>query len=356
MKLTFFERLTITDKHRQDWYRAVAKVTKDGLSMFDALDKMAVEFAKIKHPMTPLVQIVLLRLRGAGVSHSGQNQRTLGTELIGLVPEDEAMMVQAGDKSGKIYAGLSNAADLVKTKSTLKSSVMSSLRKPVGYILAMNALLLYLSVKLLPSFEKSKPREFWPGRAQLLGSLADHSVLIVSVVGVLLVACAIGVKWLVPNWANETRDRFDRWVFPFTLIAAINGASFLKMIASYINSGTGFVEAVMQVNATATPYVRYQCAKLLDLVKRGRRGEEALCQLAIVPQRYHWIIVVYGLSGDPAKTYERIAEEMVEGVQTVVKTVFEYVISSAILAVIGLLAFWIYGSMFDIALSTPQPQ
>lgn len=355
MKLTFWQRAAITADHRKEWYRALGKIATDGLPIFDALDKMAVEFAKTKHPLTPMVKLVLLRLRGAGVSRPGQHRRTLGSELFGMVPDDEAMMIQAGDMSGRIATGLNNAAGLVETKGTLKASIVGALLKPVGYVLAMNGLLIFMSTKLLPSFEKNKPRETWPSRAQLLGSVSDHSFLIAGTVTSLMVGLALGLKWLVPNWTGDTREKFDRSVFPFTLIAAITGASFLTTLSGYISAGTPFAEAVKNVSGTATPYMQYQCGKLLDLMKRGRRPEDALCQLAIVPPRYHWIISVYAMSGDAAKAYQTIAEEMVLGVQAFVQRLFGYVISNLLLVAIGFMAFWIYGSMFDIALSNSHP-
>lgn len=351
MKLTFLQQMAISGDHRKEWYRALAKIAGDGLPVFEALERMGVEFAKTKHPLAPLVTLVLLRLRGAGVSKPGQQRRTLGSELIGMVPDDEAMLIQAGDMSGRIAAGLSNAANLVDTKGKLKSSVIGSLLKPVGYVLGLNGLLLFLSVKLLPSFEKNKPRASWPERAQVLGAIADHSVLIAVSVVVLLILAGVALTWIVPKWTGETRDRFDKHVFPFTLVAAINGASFLTTLSGYIAAGTPFVEAVKNVAASATPYIQSQCAKLLDGMKRGRRPEEALCQLAIVPPRYHWIISVYAMSGDTAKAYETIAEEMVSGVQAFIKRLFGYVINNLLLVGIGFMVIWIYGSMFDIALS-----
>ncbi len=355
MQLTFWQRQAISDDHRKEWYRALGKIATDGLPIFDALDKMAVEFAKTKHPLTPMVKLVLLRLRGGGPSKPGQTRRTLGSELVGMVPDDEAMMIQAGDMSGRIATGLNNAAGLVETKGALKSSIIGALMKPIGYLVAMNGLLVFMSMKLLPSFEVSKPRHTWPERAQVLGSISDHSFLIAGTVATLMVLAFMGIKWIVPNWSGETREKFDRKVFPFTLIAAMNGASFLTTMAGYISAGTPFAEAVKNVSLTATPYMKYQCTKLGELMRRGRRPEEALCQLAIVPPRYHWIIAVYAMSGDAAKAYQTIAEEMVLGVQAFVKKLFGYVISNLMLVLIAFMAFWIYGSMFDIALSKGQP-
>lgn len=350
MKLTLLQRLQINGDHRRKLYGALAKVAADNKSWYSALEVMGAEFAVAKHPLAPLAKLVLLRMRGAGVSRPGQARRTLGSELSGMVPPDEAMLIQAGEMSGMMHSGLLNAADLVTSKARLKAAVFSNLTNPVGYFIALMAVLIYISISLLPTFEKTKPRTTWPEEAQLLGTVSDNVTLIVASSVALVLACAAGLQWVVPRWTGPVREKFDRNLFPFTLIAEINGASLLKSLAGYIASGTPFPEAVKNVSMSATPYMKEQCTKLLDMMRRGKRAEEALCRLAIVPQKYHWIIKVYAMSEDAAKVYEDIANELTRNVEEFVAKLFGHV-ATAMKFSIGLLIIWIYGALNDIATS-----
>ena len=85
------------------------------------------------------------------------------------------------------------------------------------------------------------------------------------------------------------------------------------------------------------------------MTKEGIRAEEALTKLSIVQPRYHWIISVYGLSGDATAAYKTIAREMVESTQAFITNLFDRVISNALLLVVGAVLLWIYMSMFGIA-------
>lgn len=348
MNLTILQRLLIKGDHRRKLYGALSKVASDGKSWYSALEIMGAEFARTKHPLAPMTRIVLLRMRGAGTSRPGQARRTLGSELAGMVPADEAMVIQAGESAGQMAAGLTNAAELVASKGRLKGAVFNALRSPVGYFAALMGVLIYLSTNLLPQFEKARPRAAWSDDAQLLGQVADHVSLIVGGSVAVLVAFAAALQWLVPRWTGNLRQKADKHVFLFGLIAEINGASFLKTLAGYIASGTPFAEAVKHVAVTSTPYMQEQCAKLMDMMRRGKRPEEALCHLAIIPEKYHWIIKVYALSEDAAKVYEDIAEELTKNVEEFVNKLFGYV-GTAMKFAVGLIIIWIYGGLYDIA-------
>lgn len=354
MKLTFFQRVSISAAVRQEWYLALAKVAGDGLPIFEALDKMSAVFSKTGHPLAPLVRIVLLRLRGAGAAKASVQRRTLGSELKGMVPDDEAMLIQAGDTAGRIEHGLRNAAKLVATKGTLNASVIGALRKPGGYLFGLLGLMVFMAVKIMPQFEKSRPRAMWPEQAQLLGTVADHVFLISGGVVMGVVLIVVSLKYAAPNWTGELREKFDRRVFPFNVMAAMSGASFLTSLSGFIGAGTSFADAIKSMQGTATPYIREQCGKVLDSMKRGRRPEEALCELPIIPQRFHWIIDVYAMSGDSEKAFLTIAEEMVLRVQILVTRLFSYVLGNLLMFVVVYMLFWIYKSMSDIALSGSQ--
>ena len=315
---------------------------------------MSKTFGKTGHPLAPVVRIVSLRLRGVDSANGSTKRRTLGSELKGMVPDDEAMLIQAGDTSGRIEDGLRNAAKLIAAKGVLKASVLGALRKPFGYLLGLIGLLFFMALKILPQFEKSRPRSIWPEDAQMLGTVADHVFLIGGGIAAIVVALVLGLIFVAPAWTGSVREVFDRRVPPFTVMAAMSGASFLTSLAGYIGAGTAFNEAVKSMQGSATPYMREQCARVLFSMKNGRRAEEALCELAIVPQRFHWIIDVYAMSGDAETAYVTIAEQMVTRVQALVTRLFSYFLGNVLMVFVVYMLFWIYRSMSEIALAGTQ--
>lgn len=350
MALTRMQRWSISGKHREDWYRALGKTANDALPMFEVLSRMEAEFAKIRHPLAPLVKDLLWRLKGGGsASRANAGRRTLGTELRGLVPDAEAMLIQAGVLSGNMSAGLFNAADLVATQGRLKGAVIGAMLKPVGYLGALVVLLIFFSVSLLPKFERGRPRTNWPPEAQLLGLVADHIALITGGLVGTLVCVGLCLSWLAPNWIGAKREWCDRKLFPFTMIASLGGASLLTSLAGYIGAGTPINEAVGNIRDSAAPHMKSQCERLLGLMRDGIRAEEALARLSVVQPRYHWIIKVYGLSGDASSAYRTIAAEMTARTQDFIKNLFDRVIGNVLLLFVAVALMWIYISMFGIA-------
>lgn len=351
MAINFFERLSISAKNREDWYRAMGKTAEDGLPQVDVLERMQRNFKKTKHPMAPLIRELLRRLQGGNkVVAKGRNSgiRTIGSELQDLVPSGEAMLVLAGDQSGRKAEGFYNAAEYVASQGKMTATIFQSMAKPVGYLISVFVLLFFFSIKILPAFAKARPRDMWPQSAQLLGSIADNIILISASFFGLLIFIGLILYWLVPNWVGNQRDWADKYLFPFPLIASINGSSLLTSLAGYISAGIPFTDAIQNIGKGSNPYMLNQSQRIIIMIRNGRRPEECLLLIPIIQSRYHWLIDVYGMSSDAALAYKTIAREMVARTQDFIRNVFDKVIGNLFLFLVGGVLIWIYLSMFAI--------
>lgn len=346
--LTFLERMAITPAHRREWYLAMGKTAENGLPQIQVLELMVRDQMKVKHPMVPLLSEVLRRLKG-GSRPGAPALRTVGTELSGLVPSTEQTMVQAGIDSGRIPEGFNNAAVYLDSQGRIRGVVLASMAKPILYIIGMIALLFFFSFKILPAFQKSRPRANWPSEAQMLGTVADHIWWISGGVIGTMILISMVMAWVAPNWTGEKRDWADRHVFPFTLMASITGSGFLTSLSAYLGAGVSFNEAINNMQRGGTPYMASQCQRIVTLSKAGKRFDECLVKLPIIHPRFHWLISVYGLSADSAVAFRMISEQMTAGVEAFVKTLFDRVIGNLFLVAIGAMVLWIYTSMFGIA-------
>ena len=68
--LTLLERLSISAKDREDWYRVMEKTASDGLPQVEVLQRLEKDYTKTKHPLGPLIRLLLARLSGV-VSRPG---------------------------------------------------------------------------------------------------------------------------------------------------------------------------------------------------------------------------------------------------------------------------------------------
>lgn len=345
-------RRRVNGKLREDFYRAMAKTADDGLPQMEVLERLRKNFAKTNHPMTWVIQEVLGRIRGKKGGSSAE-LKTIGTELSGMVPDAETLLIQAGESAGRLAEGYRNAADFIENKRKISSAITGTLAKPITYFLAFIGLLLFFSIRLLPAFEKARPRDQWPPDAAALGWVADNVYVIVVALVLAVLVVIFVIAWLSVNWIGNSRDTADRRIPPFPLLAQIQAANLLSALAGFIASGIPFTEAVERVRRTSKGYMRWQCGRLIGYMRAGKRPEDVLIMLPMIQPKYHWIIDVYGMGADASSTYKNIAREMMEQTIKRIDIVFGTIVANLFLALLGGGIIWVYFSMMGIA-STGQ--
>lgn len=357
---------------RLEWYTVLAKLSREGLPLYDTLKIMNAEFKRLGHPLSPLVSLVLLGLRGEDSSihlNAPRRQgpirsrtplgaplgrrRTLGSELRAHVPISEALLIEAGDMSGRLHLGLESAVQLLSQRLSLYDRVLKALWRPMGYGLLMLVLMVFLSLKILPEFEKTRPKLSWPKEALELAWVCDHVFLGALTLSVMVVLAVLGLMWFLPNATPRSRAWLDQWVWPFQLYASFQGACFLLALSAFIQAGSGFTQAVQSIRQSASPYMADQCKRLLHSLKMGKTPQVALCELRILHRKHHWLILVYGLSLDTPKAYERIAKEIFQAVDRWLMGVVGHLLGHVMLFLVGAMVCWVYWAMFEIVEATP---
>lgn len=374
LSLHLWDRLWITSRHREQWYLSVAKLARDGIPLFDAIQGMQREMSLTRHPLAPLLSCVLLGLRGQaredvfgrggaaldvmgtfkppGFKAGGADMQrgmslrpTLASQLQGLVPDNEAMLIQAGDVSGKLAVGLENAAKLLRAKHALHQTLQGALIKPITYLLSLCSLLLYFSWVIFPQFEAVTPKANWSNGFLQLAFLADHVGVFVLFLVSTLAMLLVWVFWALPGLIHPCRVWLDRYVFPFNVYATLSGAYFLTALSGFIDAGLPFSNAVQSIRACANPYLTHQCDLLLMSLKRGQTPARALTQISIIARPFHWLIWVYAMSVDSSRAYGEMAHQMREQVGSMLKFVFGDVLGAIMLAGVGAVVYWIYAQM-----------
>jgi type II secretory pathway component PulF len=360
LELTPWQRLKIDSRMRREWYLALAKLSKEGLPIYETLKVMHSEFNRLRHPLLPLTALVLLGLRGqeSGDSRGVQatkftRRRTLGSELKPHVPHAESLLIEAGDLSGRLHVGLESAAELLSSRLSLYASLSQALVRPLGYLMVSFVLLIFLSLRILPEFERTRPRVSWPEGARYLAFVCDHVALMGILVFLSLTLVGAGLAWFLPNATPPFRDKLNGFVFPFQLYASFHGACFLLALSAFIQAGSGFTQAVQSIRSSSTPFMVQQCNALLLKLKMGKTPSVALCELVIVHPKHHWLILVYGLSSDTPRAYQSIARDIHASVDTWIQRVLGHAMGHVLMATVGGLVFWVYWAMFAIVESVP---
>lgn len=351
--LSAMQRLRLSTKTRMDWYLMMGKVTQEGLPIVDVLVKIEKSLKNQgRHPLLPVIQTLLFRLRGGGprlIKANAQSAfRTVGSELRGMVPAEESMLIQAGESAGKVSEGFFSAADFIESRMKLRKAITGAMTKPLIYLLAFMGLLVFLSLSLFPKFEKFRPRDGWPEMAQTLGAFADSVFWMAPALATGLVVIFIGISYAGHHWVGPMRDTFDAKAPFFRLMADINSATFLSAVAGFISSGIPFSDALKRIQESSSPYMRWQCSRMERQMRNGDRMEAVLLQSPMISPTYHWLIDVYGMSMDSSGAYRKIASEMVEKVIARVNLVFSSIVANLTLVLLGGMVMWVWFSMFEI--------
>lgn len=338
---------------RAEFYEALADSIADGMPQLDVLQKLR-KYVSNNDPIAIIIDYVMHALRGGSSRISSTQQRTVGTELKGLLPDVEVSMIVAGEFSGQIEQGWRNAAHYARKQQEMRGALFGSIAKPTMYFVGLVALLLFFSFQIFPKFNDVSPRSKWPPLAQNIGWMADNILwIVVFMVGFVILGGVItGI--LNVRWTGEWRHKMDQKIPPFSLLAGINGSGFILGLASFLGAGVSFGDSLARMRQSANPYMRWQISRIEAGLRRGLRPEEAILKTSLVPQRYAWLVAIYGsnAAAKTAQAYSRIASEMSRKTQQFIQNVVGSVISNAILFLIAVSVILIYSAIFSIVMST----
>ncbi len=218
-------QIRLTTDIRAKLYGALASMTgpAGGIPLGAALSEMEAEYRKQKHFLHPLLQEVMRRMKGGGskrVSLEGREAQTLklGDVLLGLVPNNEAMIIRSGEEQGNISLGLLQAAKYARSQSEIIKIIRSGVSRVLWYALMMSVIYYYFSLEIIPQMEQAAPRHRWTQAAQSFGFVADH--IIAFIIGFFLFIAFIywAFNYLKKNLTGPVRNFLDRNIWPFTTV------------------------------------------------------------------------------------------------------------------------------------------
>lgn len=353
--LTLWQRLAITAKARQDWYYAMARAVGDGKSVYVVLERLSGEYARSRHPLAPLVRELLRRMSGAAVPGSAASGRaTVGTDLTGLVPTNEASLIDAGESSGSLATGFRRAGDYLQATRRLREEIVGPMQEPVGLVLMLLAVLVFFSIEILPTFTAIAPRERWPRAAQVYGQLADHDIPLTVVVIAAMGAGLVAFLRAAATWTGPRRKLCDRYLFPFTLLTRVNGAAVLTSLAGFVAAGVKFDVALNQLQLGSNRYMKTIYGQLKTSLRNAATPEDALCGLHIIDRGQHWMIRLYGDSSDFPGAMGRIAEEVIANAIARTRATFR-IINMVLKVLVAAFIVWTMGSLLGIVQAVKSP-
>lgn len=316
MSLTTYQTLRLSNSVRQEWYELMANLVGDGKPVHSILTELSAECIRTNHPLKPVVSQLLLRMSGGGDrSDLPTDSQALGALLRGMVPANEALLIQAGQESGNLAGGFAQAAVYVREIGQIIAAARSALINPTILFLMVIGFLLMYSFMILPALGTVVPRHLWPSYAKIYGSLADNAIPFA--VGAISFMVGIGYAYMqtTRRWKSDWRDTFDRSVWPFTLTAGLNSSAMLIALAGFVGAGKPFADALIVLAEGADPYMKSIYKRLHDDIRSGSTPEVALSKSPVVSSKYHWLIRLYGKGSGFSDALANISSRVSESVK-----------------------------------------
>jgi type II secretory pathway component PulF len=262
--------LEFTAKARERFYRKMAQLLKNGVSLDRSLEQIALIETKRRHAGTAAV---LRRWRS-----NLENGMNFGQCVGPFVPSAESLLLESGGNSGRLMEALINAADAVAQARRIKSTIIGSAAYPVLMICLLCAALVMASYKIIPAFGEVLPIEEWTGIAATVawaaGGIRDHGPKFMAG----LILTAVGISYSMPRWTGYAR-LWVEGIAPWSVYRMWQGSSFLLAVAALMASGVKIDDvSLRRISARASPYLKERINAISKHLSSGLNLGEALAR------------------------------------------------------------------------------
>ncbi len=252
---------------RKTFYRRVQIMSKAHMPFSDAIK----ELKSRAHESKNGVMYAAL----SSISYRLERGRTIAESLDGWVPQEEMMLLNAGDKRG--YAGFVAAIDQILTMGAATKAMMttlvSGLVEPFIMIAAMYGLITWMA----KSFNQKalalthiNPDQLTGGAHQLyaVGLYATTVwswIIPLGVLAFIIVLFVIMPIWVTPEKVRKVVDH----VPPFSIYKAIVGAKWMMAFATLGKAGIPYEEVFKETAKLSKPWLKMRLKAIELLYRRG---------------------------------------------------------------------------------------
>jgi type II secretory pathway component PulF len=334
-----FFRLQLTGKHRRRLYVALALMARNQVDIHQAVRRLYRVVSRNgkspKRVTAMMLQDVIVKLK------SGWTM----AEALGLwVPNDERMLIQAGELSGRLASGYDHAVVLIDAKQKIRQAVFKAATYPVFLVVALGFLLNLLAVKVVPQLERVVPEAAWRGAAWALrsGSHAIHDY------GVWLAALGVIGSLVVFTTLGHFTGKVRQWVEnipPWSVYRLVHGSMFLLTVAVLMKDGVPVKLALDAIAKKATPWLTERVRAIAYGLGVGSDFAQGLANSGFDfpdPEAIEYVDMLGQQSGFQEALYQYSQEWLREGIQRI-DSVGKVLMSAGIMLVGAMVAVLFLG-------------
>jgi len=332
-------RLSMTATMRTRVYRRIATMLANGLPLLRILDDLYLRASyQGRKPSEPLA-IAFFEWK-----RSVQNGRTLAEGMRDWVPLTEQMLIQAGEQSGRLEAGLVAVVEVVQATRKIRGAVLGGAAYPLLVLAFVLGYIYLFGTRVIPEFSRLGDPAMWHGPARSLHLMSDLVQGWMLQMVLLLIALAALLFYSMSRWRGSARLLADR-LPPYSIYRMLSGSGFLLAFSALLSAGITVEKSLYRLCDSAGPWLRERlegallglnCGEALRNAGYGFPSPEIVDDLCIYSE----------YRGFPEVLKTLANEWMEEGVARIAAQM--KVVNGVAISILTLVIAWLATGMFSI--------
>lgn len=256
---------------RRLWLK-LAKMTANGVQIVNAIESIRnrrIAAGGKNDPETIALTTWLLKIK---------NGARLSDAIRGWVGSEEAMLISAGEQSGTFQQALLSTARVMEAKKHITAAIVSGLSYPFFLMLMAFGVLYLFGFKIVPAFTSVVRNEAaWHGMAKAMIAVSHFAQQWLWLLGLVLVGLIVVFFVSLPRFDGPLRIKLDRYA-PYSVYRITQGSTWLIAIAALVEAGVRIENALEQLAATGSPWLRRRLQACLFGMRAGHNMGDALAR------------------------------------------------------------------------------
>lgn len=241
-----FEKLNSTEIDFSGVSRWLAKYTfrYSCISFYDDLSAMLNDGINIKRALSFLIDVETNFGKKKGTSCiyyvccECMNELTrtgsISTALKKYVRDDEYQLITNGEISGDLAGGLVQASKIVKSRSEMIMTLITSMIYPSLLIIGCLANMYMVYRNIMPIFRSVAPEERWTTSMRILTDISGFFINNGFYLSAFCILLFFVIRFSLPRYTGPGRQYLD-YIPPWSLYKIFNGVSYLFNMAAMLN-------------------------------------------------------------------------------------------------------------------------
>lgn len=324
-----------TVSKRRRIYERLARFCGNGYPLEQALLGITARLERAKDPRRAVWRQWLRAVR-EGIP--------LSTATADVLPPAERVLLSAGEQTGALDVAFREAAYVAGAGQRLKEVIVGAMAYPAILVLMLAALLVFLSLRLMPAMAEITPVDTWPAVSRNLHDLAIFIRIAGAWVALGLVLVAVVVMATLPRWQDRVRRRLDHWLPPWTIYREYQGATFLLAMSALTKAGVPIDDALTRIRKIASPWLRWYVDMMYRALKGAGENPGRAIDMGLLHHEVVGELQDYAAAGSFVDALEHTGRTIVEDTIKRIEVISAW-IRGVLLALVAGMVVWVYAAI-----------